>query len=148
MTFPGEVTTYFFRRKVSASRILQVPGALFLGFFQKLFCRLLYSQSMTIHLLYLISQIISHMTLCANTYITKLRINGYGVIFRIIARKLANLQLFCILTSFLLEFRKITLKSIFSLFNICGIKFAECLPNIFSYPSELRYNVFLTSYNI
>ena len=29
--------TYFFRRKVSASRILQVPGALFLGFFQKLF---------------------------------------------------------------------------------------------------------------
>ena len=32
---------YFFRRKVSASRILQVPGALFLEFFQKLFavCR-------------------------------------------------------------------------------------------------------------
>ena len=28
---------YFFRRKVSASRILQVPGALFLEFFQKLF---------------------------------------------------------------------------------------------------------------
>jgi hypothetical protein len=37
MTFPGEVTTYFFRRKVSASRILQVPAALFLEFFQKLF---------------------------------------------------------------------------------------------------------------
>ena len=33
--------TYFFRRKVSASRILQVPDALFLKFFQKLFavCR-------------------------------------------------------------------------------------------------------------
>ena len=29
--------TYFFRRKVSASRILQVPGALFPEFFQKLF---------------------------------------------------------------------------------------------------------------
>ena len=29
--------TYFFRRKVSASRILQVPDTLFLGFFQKLF---------------------------------------------------------------------------------------------------------------
>ena len=28
---------YFFRRKVSASRILQVPGALFPEFFQKLF---------------------------------------------------------------------------------------------------------------
>ena len=38
MPFPGEAShTYFFRRKVSASRILQVPGALFLGFFQKLF---------------------------------------------------------------------------------------------------------------
>jgi len=39
--FPGEVTTYFFRRKVSASRILQVPDALFPEFFQKLFsvCR-------------------------------------------------------------------------------------------------------------
>ena len=35
-----------------------------------------------------------------------------------------------------------------SLFNTCDIKIAECLPNIFSYPSELRYNVFLTSYNI
>ena len=109
---------------------------------------LLYSQSMTIVLLYLTLQIILHMILCANTHITKLLINCFGGIFRIIARKLANLQLFCILTSFLLEFRKITLKSIFSLFNICGIKFAECLPNIFSYPSELRYNVFLTSYNI
>ena len=33
--------TYFFRRKVSASRILQVPAALFLELFQKLFavCR-------------------------------------------------------------------------------------------------------------
>ena len=42
MPFPDEAShTYFFRRKVSASRILQVPGALFLGFFQKLFavCR-------------------------------------------------------------------------------------------------------------
>jgi len=42
MTFPGEAShTYFFRRKVSASRILQVPGALFPEFFQKLFavCR-------------------------------------------------------------------------------------------------------------
>ena len=41
MTFPGAVATYFFRRKVSASRILQVPAALFLEFFQKLFavCR-------------------------------------------------------------------------------------------------------------
>ena len=30
MTFPSEAShTYFFRRKVSASRILQVPGALF-----------------------------------------------------------------------------------------------------------------------
>jgi len=30
MTFPGEAShTYFFRRKVSASRILQVPGSLF-----------------------------------------------------------------------------------------------------------------------
>ena len=29
--------SYFFQCKVSASRILQVPGALFLGFFQKLF---------------------------------------------------------------------------------------------------------------
>ena len=29
--------TYFFRRKVSASRILQVPDALFPEFFQKLF---------------------------------------------------------------------------------------------------------------
>ena len=29
--------TYFFRREVSASRILQVPDALFPGFFQKLF---------------------------------------------------------------------------------------------------------------
>lgn len=38
MTFPGEAShTYFFRRKVSASRILQVPGALFPEFFQKLF---------------------------------------------------------------------------------------------------------------
>jgi len=37
MTFPSEVTTYFFRRKVSASRIQQVPVALFLEFFQKLF---------------------------------------------------------------------------------------------------------------
>ena len=35
MTFSGETShTYFFRRKVSASRILQVPGALFLEFFQ------------------------------------------------------------------------------------------------------------------
>lgn len=40
------------------------------------------------------------------------------------------------------------MKSIFSLFNTCDIIIAECLPNIFSYPSELRYNVFLTSYNI
>ena len=42
MTFPGEAShTYFFRRKVSASRILQVPDALFPEFFQKLFavCR-------------------------------------------------------------------------------------------------------------
>ena len=42
MNFPGEAShTYFFRRKVSASRILQVPGALFPEFFQKLFavCR-------------------------------------------------------------------------------------------------------------
>jgi hypothetical protein len=42
MTFPGEAShTYFYRRKVSASRILQVPGALFPEFFQKLFavCR-------------------------------------------------------------------------------------------------------------
>ena len=39
--FSGEVTTYLFRRKVNASRILQVPDALFLEFFQKLFavCR-------------------------------------------------------------------------------------------------------------
>ena len=38
MTFPGEAShTYFFRRKVSASRILQVPGALFLEFYQILF---------------------------------------------------------------------------------------------------------------
>ena len=38
MTFPSEAShTYFFRRKVSASRILQVPGALFPEFFQKLF---------------------------------------------------------------------------------------------------------------
>ena len=38
MPFLGEAShTYFFRRKVSASRILQVPGALILGFFQKLF---------------------------------------------------------------------------------------------------------------
>ena len=38
MPFPGEARhTYFFRRKVSASRILQVPGTLLLGFFQKLF---------------------------------------------------------------------------------------------------------------
>ena len=38
MTFPGEAShTYFFRRKVSASRILQVPDALFPEFFQKLF---------------------------------------------------------------------------------------------------------------
>jgi len=29
--------TYFFRREVSASRILQVPDTLFPGFFQKLF---------------------------------------------------------------------------------------------------------------
>jgi len=36
--FSGEAShTYFFRREVSASRILQVPDALFLGFFQKLF---------------------------------------------------------------------------------------------------------------
>ena len=36
--FSGEAShTYFFRRKVSASRILQVPDALFLEFFQKLF---------------------------------------------------------------------------------------------------------------
>ena len=106
---------------------------------------LLYSQSMTIVLLYLILQIILHMILCANTHITKLLINCFWGIFRIIARKLANLQLFSILTSFLLEFRKITLKSIFSLFNICGIKVAECLPNIISYPSKLGYNKILTS---
>ena len=38
MTFPGEAShTYFFRRKVSASRILQVPDALFPELFQKLF---------------------------------------------------------------------------------------------------------------
>ena len=38
LPFPGEAShTYFFRRKVSASRILQVPDALFLEFFQKLF---------------------------------------------------------------------------------------------------------------
>lgn len=37
LSFPGEVTTYFFRREVSASRILQVPDTLFPGFFQKLF---------------------------------------------------------------------------------------------------------------
>ena len=38
LPFSGEAShTYFFRRKVSASRILQVPGALFLGLFQKLF---------------------------------------------------------------------------------------------------------------
>jgi hypothetical protein len=38
LTFPDEASyTYFFRREVSASRILQVPDALFLGFFQKLF---------------------------------------------------------------------------------------------------------------
>lgn len=90
---------------------------------------------------------ITHDIMCKYTY-NKITNQLLWGIFRIIARKLANLQLFCILTSFLLEFRKITLKSIFSLFNICGIKFAECLPNIFSYPSELRYNVFLTSYNI
>ena len=36
--FSGEAShTYFFRRKVSASRILQVPGDLFPEFFQKLF---------------------------------------------------------------------------------------------------------------
>ena len=42
LPFSGEAShTYFFRRKVSASRILQVPGSLFLEFFQKLFavCR-------------------------------------------------------------------------------------------------------------
>jgi hypothetical protein len=42
MTFPGEAShADFFCRKVSASRILQVPGALFPEFFQKLFavCR-------------------------------------------------------------------------------------------------------------
>ena len=106
---------------------------------------LLYSQSMTIVLLYLILQIILRMILCANTHITKFLINCFGGIFRIIARKLANLQLFSILTSFLLEFREITLKSIFSLFNMCGIKFAECLLNIISYPSKLGYNKILTS---
>lgn len=38
LPFPGEAShTYFFRRKVSANRILQVPDALFLEFFQKLF---------------------------------------------------------------------------------------------------------------
>ena len=38
LPFPGEASyTYFFRREVSASRILQVPVALFLEFFQKLF---------------------------------------------------------------------------------------------------------------
>ena len=42
LSFLTEVShNYFFRRKVSASRILQVPDTLFLGFFQKLFavCR-------------------------------------------------------------------------------------------------------------
>ena len=42
LSFPGEAShTYFFRRKVSASRILQVPSSLFPEFFQKLFavCR-------------------------------------------------------------------------------------------------------------
>ena len=42
LPFSGEAShTYFFRRKVSASRILQVPGSLFPEFFQKLFavCR-------------------------------------------------------------------------------------------------------------
>lgn len=34
--FPGEVTTYFFCRKVSASCILQVPAALFLDFFKNI----------------------------------------------------------------------------------------------------------------
>ena len=34
MTFPGEAShTYFVRRKVSASRILQVPGSYSLNFF-------------------------------------------------------------------------------------------------------------------
>ena len=38
LPFPVEAShTYFFRREVSASRILQVPDALFPGFFQKLF---------------------------------------------------------------------------------------------------------------
>ena len=38
LPFSGEAShTYFFRRKVSASRILQVPGALLPEFFQKLF---------------------------------------------------------------------------------------------------------------
>ena len=38
LPFPGEAShTYFFRREVSASRILQVPGSLFPEFFQKLF---------------------------------------------------------------------------------------------------------------
>ena len=38
LSFPGEAShTYFFRREVSPSRILQVPDALFPGFFQKLF---------------------------------------------------------------------------------------------------------------
>jgi len=39
------------------------------------------------------------MILCANTHITKLLTNGFGIIFWIKARKLANLQLFCTLTS-------------------------------------------------
>ena len=39
--FLGEAWhTYFFRRKFSPRRILQVPDALFLEFFQKLFSRL------------------------------------------------------------------------------------------------------------
>lgn len=136
MTFHTSSTFFFLLKRIN---LCTLPFS---------FHYLLYSQSMTIVLLYLILQIILHMILCANTHITKLLINCFRGIFRIIARKLANLQLFSILTSFLLEFRKITLKSIFSLFNMCDIKIAECLPNIFSYPSELRYNVFLTSYNI
>ena len=79
---------------------------------------LLYSQSMTILLLSLILQIILHMILCANTHITKLLINGFGVIFWITERKLVNLQIICILTSFLVDSGKITLKRIFFYKNL------------------------------